>query len=238
MPKSDEYRALDAAGIPVPRWALLGPDLSPDLSAFPAYVVTKPDRGWRGANVRIRRRGRVRYKPPADGEEAESPYTLVQEFIYTGRWPVSYRVTSLFGHMIHSWRVEAGRSRRPLDEPDAFAGGEKGGGISIVSSAKDSVFTPCDDTEIVRFGTAAHRAFPDIPLLGVDVVRDARTGKLYVLEVNASGYVWHLDSETGRGIQRDPQAGFPQPVQRDRTRGGHTDRTDAGAGTLNRRVAG
>ena len=208
LPKSEEYRALEAAGIPVPRWALLGPDLSPDLSEFPDYVVTKPDRGWRGANVKIKRRGRVRYRPPADGEAAESPYVLVQEFIYTGRWPVSYRVTSLFGSVIHCWRVEADRSRRPLTSPDAFAGGEAGGGMSIVSSARDSVFTLCDDPEIIEFGTTAHRAFPDIPLLGIDVVRDALTGELYVLEVNASGYVWHLDSKTGRGIQRDHKLDF------------------------------
>jgi len=203
LPKSDEYAALDAAGIPVPRWALLGPEMSPDLSGFPDYVVTKPDRGWRGANVKIKRRGRVRYKPPANDEVVESPYTLVQEFIYTGRWPVSYRVTSLFGRVLHCWRVEADRQRRPLQSPDAFAGGSAGGGMSIVSSGKGSVFTFCNDDEILQFGSSAHRAFPDIPLLGVDVVRDARTGQLFVLEVNASGYVWHLDSETGRGIQRD-----------------------------------
>ena len=208
LPKSEEYQALDAAGIPVPRWGLLGPDITPDLSDFPDYVVTKPDRGWRGANVKIKRRGRVRYKPPPNGEEVESPYTLVQEFIYTGRWPVSYRVTSLFGQVIHCWRVEADQSRRPLTSPDAFAGGETGGGMSIVSSARNSVFTLCDDPEIIKFGTDAHRAFPDIPLLGVDVVRDAVTGRLYVLEVNASGYVWHLDSETGRGIQQDHKLDF------------------------------
>ena len=46
-------------------------------------------------------------------------------------------------------------------------------------------------------------AFPEIPLLGVDVIRDADTGRLFVLEVNSSGYVWHFSSKTGRSIQQE-----------------------------------
>ena len=203
MPKSDEYRALDTAGVPVPRWAVLGPHEMPDLSEFPDYVVTKPDRGWRGADVKIKRKGRVRYKaPPAESPDGDA-LTLVQEFVYTGPWPVSYRVTSLFGRVLFCWRIEADHARRPLESPEAFAGGAGGGGMSIVSSGKGCVFTLCDDPEILALGAHAHRAFPEVPLIGVDLVRDARTGKVFVLEVNASGYVWHLDSPTGRSIQRD-----------------------------------
>lgn len=203
LPKSDEYRALDAAGVPVPRWALLGPQQTPDLSDFSDYVVTKPDRGWRGADVKIKRKGRVRYKAPPAGSSSDADLTLVQEFVYTGPWPVSYRVTSLFGRVLFCWRIEADRARRPLESPEAFAGGSQGGGMSIVSSGKGCVVTLCDDPEVLALGREAHRAFPGVPLLGVDVVRDVRTGKLFVLEVNASGYVWHLDSQTGRSIQRD-----------------------------------
>lgn len=206
--KSEEYRALEAAGVRVPRWTTFGPEGVPDLSDFPEYVVTKPDLGWRGAEVKIRRKGRVRYKPPSRPLPQDDDRTIVQEFVYTGRWPVSHRVTSLFGRPLFCWRVEADRARRPLEAPDAFAGGERGGGMSIVSSGKDSVFTLCDDPEILACGSDAHRAFPEVPLLGVDVVRDARTGECSVLEVNASGYVWHFDSETGRGIQGDHDIDF------------------------------
>lgn len=206
--KSEEYRALEAAGIRVPRWTVFGPSERPDLSGFSDYVVTKPDLGWRGAEVKIQRKGRVRYKPPSRPLPQGDDQTIAQEFVYTGPWPVSYRVTSLFGRPFSCWRVEADRSRRPLEGPDAFAGGEAGGGMSIVSSGKGCVFNLCDDPEILAFGSGAHRAFPDIPLLGVDVVRDAHTGECFVLEVNASGYVWHLDSETGRGIQNDHAIDF------------------------------
>lgn len=208
LSKSEEYEALEAAGVAVPRWALLGTTEAPDLDGFGEYVVCKPDRGLRGANVKIKRRGRVRYKPQP-GTSNGSP-TLVQEFVYTGRWPVSYRVTSLFGRVLHCWRLEADHSRRPLQTADAFAGGPEGGGMSIVSSGKGSVFTLCHDEEIIAFGTDAHRAFPDVPVLGVDVVRDVRNGKLFVLEVNAIGYVWHMDSDMGRSIQHDHGLDFRQ----------------------------
>ena len=40
----------------------------------------------------------------------------------------------------------------------------------------------------------AHAAFPDIPLLGFDIIREVPSGKLYVLEANAIGYVWNFHS--------------------------------------------
>ena len=64
LPKSEEYRRLEAEAIPVPRWYLLSRSHSPDVSALGRYVVTKPDYGGRGADVRIRRASRVRWKPP------------------------------------------------------------------------------------------------------------------------------------------------------------------------------
>jgi hypothetical protein len=40
--KSEEYRILQKAGIPVPKWALLSEDHFPDLSEFDDYIVKKP----------------------------------------------------------------------------------------------------------------------------------------------------------------------------------------------------
>ena len=40
-------------------------------------------------------------------------------------------------------------------------------------------------------------------MLGVDVVREQDTGRLFVLEVNPNGWTWMFSSEAGRGIQRD-----------------------------------
>jgi hypothetical protein len=52
----------------------------------------------------------------------------------------------------------------------------------------------------------AAAGFPDIPFLGVDVVREHETGRLFVLETNPNGYTWLFSSEAGRQIQQ--QFGF------------------------------
>src|SRR5204862_2602822 len=37
--------------------------------------------------------------------------------------------------------------------------------------------------------------FPDLPMLGVDILKDAVTGKLMVTEVNALGHNWNFTPE-------------------------------------------
>jgi hypothetical protein len=210
LKKSQEYTVLDNAGVPVPRWALVTKNQQPDLSSFSDYVVTKPDVGGKGADVKIKRRGRVRWKP-ADAERAKSfgdTDLIVQEFIYTGPWPVSYRVTTLFGQVLFSWKVEASRSRRPLSGPEAFCGGVDGGGMSIVSSGGGCTFELNDEPDILRLAKQAHKALPDYPLLGIDIVRQQPTGRLFVLELNSCGHLWHFSSPTGLSIQRDNHLDF------------------------------
>lgn len=48
--------------------------------------------------------------------------------------------------------------------------------------------------DIIDFASRAHTAFPNVPCLGVDVIREESTGKLYALEVHASGGTFHLTS--------------------------------------------
>ena len=213
LAKSEECRALEQHGIPVPNWALLTPEQRPDLSEFGPYVVVKPEYGFQGADVRIKRKGRVRWTAPRTKVAARSKNWLVQDFIYTGKWPVSYRVLVLFGKALYSWRTEADNSRRPLLEPYGFKGGAEGGGLSIVSSAIGCRFTLNNDPDIISLAEKAQQAFPDIPLLGVDIIRDQTTGDLFVIEVNAEGYVWHFSSLIGVRIQK--YAGFSLEAQFD-----------------------
>jgi hypothetical protein len=195
--KNQEYELLESAGVPIPKWRLLSEHEQPDLSDFGPYVVQKPALGYRGAEVKIKRRGRVRWKRPASHHGKLSDW-IVQEFIYTGRWPISYRVTTLFGHVVLGWRAEADRSRRPLESREGFPGGD---GHSIVSSHMGCTFTLQEDEEVLDLARRAARAVPDIPLLGVDVIRDAETGRLYVLELNPTGHVWHFATDAGIRIQ-------------------------------------
>jgi hypothetical protein len=199
--KPAEYRALERRGLPVPRWTTLATGQTPDLDGFGDYVVVKPEQGGRGAEVKIKRKGRVRWRPIETRYPVPSQRWIVQDFIYTGPWPVSYRVTTLFGETLFAWRSEADHGRRPLRGPTAFRGGADGGGMSIVSSGRGCRISLADDPEILRLAQRAHAAFPELPVLGVDILREEPTGKLYVLEVNSIGRTWHLSSPTGREIQ-------------------------------------
>jgi hypothetical protein len=170
--------------------------------------VVKPADGACGTDVRIRRTTRVRYQPSETRPGGNGPphgALLAQRFIYTGCWPVSYRVCTLLGRAQYCWRSEQSHDKRPLAGRWAFGGspGQPGGGIQIIAPSFASSYGLVIDEELIALAERAHRlAFPDYPVLGFDLVRDAETGEVWVLEANTGGKVWHLSSKVGRGLQR------------------------------------
>jgi hypothetical protein len=123
-----------------------------------------------------------------------------QEFIYTGTQPEAYRVGTLFAEPIYSFKITGDRTS-PLRGRFEFRQPTGTGSCNIVANSRSSTYSDCFEADIIELAKRAHGAFPDIPLLGVDIIRDADTGKLWVIEVNASGYTWHFSSHVGRGIQ-------------------------------------
>jgi hypothetical protein len=209
--KSEEYAVLEKAGIPVPRWERPEPGVKPDLAAYGPYVVTKPDHGNRGAMVRIRRAGRVTGETITLDRHSKPTEVLVQEFIHTGAWPVSYRVTILFGNTLFSLKFEGSHERAAVNSADDFGRNSNDQrGVNIAASGRGCTISLNYDEEIIRFGEAVHAAFPDIPLLGVDVLREAATGKLYVCEANPGGMVWHFSTGMGRRMQREFDFNFEE----------------------------
>ena len=93
-----------------------------------------------------------------------------------------YRVLTLFGRVLYSARNNWAVARPPLEE---IAANPKG---IIASNEKHfgRLRTVWNDPEIVALGERAASAFPECPVLGVDVVRDAESKKLYVMEVNTT----------------------------------------------------
>jgi hypothetical protein len=209
--KSEEYRALDTIGVPVPRWVRLLPGRQPDLDGFGQFVVTKPDFGARGADVRIERRRVAKWTPPrtALSKQFGGPWNprVAQEFVYTGSWPRSHRVATLFGTAIFAFRIEASHARQPLLDRCSFHG------QSVVSSGYGCTFELFADPDILSLAERAHAAVPHVPLLGVDILRDIDTGKLFVAELNGIGYLWDFSSPTGLSLQR--QFGFDLEAQFD-----------------------
>ncbi len=194
--KLEELRRLGAVGVPVPRWVEITPGASLDAGEWGPYVVVKPTNAQRGACVMVHRTGRVRYKAPEEfeaGHPGRSAPMIAQEFIYTGKYPISHRVITYLGKPISAYRYR-GRTTTALNDRFAFKG--LGGAYNIVASAVGCTAETLTDPDILDLASRAHAAFPSVPYLGVDVIRDAVTGALYVLETNPSGLCWPFDTRT------------------------------------------
>lgn len=204
LPKSEQYRRYRAAGLPVPDWEVICPDTRLDPQIWGEYVIVKPDLARKAAGIVIKKTGRVRYAAPEtfprDHPGRHAPM-VAQKFVYTGRWANHFRITTLFGRTLFAVRCEADNSFRPLESRYGFKGAAGVGGAPVVSNKKTSRYTLSYDRDVIALGEKAHMAFPEIPLLGHDIVRDADTGELFVLESNTRGDVWLLSSGTGRSLQ-------------------------------------
>lgn len=198
--KIDELRRLEAAGVPVPRWTEIVPGTVLNRAEWGPYVITKPSNGARGAYVRVRRTASVRHRQPEEFEEGhlgrQAPM-IAQEFVFTGKMPVSYRVVTFLGRPVAAIRYE-GRIQRPLDGRFDF---KATGGHNIVATAKGARISLAFDPDIIDLARKVHQAFPAVPVLGTDVVRDVETGRLYVLECNPSGAVWILGNRAGKRME-------------------------------------
>jgi len=59
--------------------------------------------------------------------------------------------------------------------------------------------------------------FPNIPLLGLDILRCKSTGKAHVLEINAGGNVWHYSSQLAAKERATHPDHFPSAEQKQRS---------------------
>jgi amino acid adenylation domain-containing protein len=194
LSKSEEYKALEKAGVPVPRWVVVTEEKTPDLSAFDEYVVRKPDYGGMSAEVLIVKKDRVKWKPITTRAAGTSHSMIVQQFIYTGAQPAAHRVNTLFGRVLYSMKHMANEDRPALSSVAELPAAVTQKGFSISASARGGSNELSFDEDVIRLAERAHAAFPDIPLLGFDIIREVPSGKLYVLEANAIGYVWNFHS--------------------------------------------
>jgi glutathione synthase/RimK-type ligase-like ATP-grasp enzyme len=184
--KLDEYAQLVAAGIPVPFTRPLRPNLDAASDLFGEYASAKPLDGYLGRGVRLVKttdmRGRFA-EITLNGHLAMIAQRFIECEMEDGK-PVEYRVNLVLGEpfcmMRRSWRV----ARPPLD---AIARNPRG----LIATSDPRVagpWMPWVDDEIVELARAASRPFAPYPGLGVDIIRERSTGKLFVLEVDSRGF--------------------------------------------------
>ncbi len=189
--KIEQLERLARRELPTPLTAKLTRNFVPDPRVWGRFVVVKPSTGTMARGIRLLYTVDVaaRYDELTLNDTQE---IIIQPYIEHSQdgYPTEYRVLTLFGMVLYaarnSWAV-----RRPALEDIAA---DPHGIIASNNKKFGRVRSVCNDAEIIALGERAHAAFPECPLLGVDVVRCMETGKLYVMEVNPAGETWHLSS--------------------------------------------
>ena len=124
---------------------------------------------------------------------------LVQSFIDTGRYPRHYRVLCFLGVPLHAMAVTLKVPRPRMTS-------------NIAEILKANIATnggaPRDrelisDPDILAFARQISNALPNVPLQGIDILREHKTGKLYALESNPGGNTWHFASSYGEIVRKE-----------------------------------
>jgi hypothetical protein len=128
---------------------------------------------------------------------------LIQQLVDTGPLLEKYRALTLCGEVLYIGRGTNARERPDLSSPDEV--------IEATNFRSDGSHGEYGDyPDVHEFALRMAAAFPAVPLLGCDIVRDARSGELNAIEVNAGGNVWHFSSQ----LQADRRARLPEDMKR------------------------
>jgi hypothetical protein len=197
IPKFEQLTRLSHSGIPVPLSAPLVFGKQLDKRIWGPHVVLKPTTpGFMSHGavflMRTERASELAEVIFPLGHPVRKLPVLVQRFVDTGAWPSYYRVLTLFGEPLYCRKAYTPKPRPPLDAPDEVL--LKAQIATNVESSARIQHQAANDPDVLNLAQRAYAAMPGIPLQGVDIIREAATGRLFVLEINAGGNTWHFSS--------------------------------------------
>jgi len=200
--KIEQFARFRTCGIDTPETAKFEFGKAYDETKWGEFCVLKPlplQLTSKGTAMLIRTRRLEQIRPadfPADHFLRAAP-ALLQQFIDTGRHPAYHRVMTLFGTPLLWWRGFSPLERPPLTAPDADI-------EAAIIEPKDMFIRNNFEVRLRRelavapdvfeFARRMDKAFPNIPLKGCDILREESTGRLYAIEINGGGNVWHFSS--------------------------------------------
>jgi len=203
--KFAQHEMFRKAGIPVPPMLPFRFGMTLDPLLFGEFVIIKPmdlDLTSQALGIQLFRRHRLERMQPRDFpldhpiHKAREGY-LVQKFIDTGPYPSYQRTQTFFGNVMYAWQTTLKNLRTPLDAPDSII--ERA--VIDIKGEGEKERTLVKVPEIERLAQRVHALFPEIPILGCDIIRDQATQNLYVLECNPGGNTWHISSKYGEVLR-------------------------------------
>ncbi len=198
MAKIKQVERLQAAGLPVPKTALLAPGTKFDPREWGEYVVLKPSLPAfqsKGQAVILMCTEDVRFIPPED-YPAEHPgrYSpmIVQSYVHAEPALSNIRVLTIFGEPLYALQ-----SSSKLKSVELTPGNVRQNMLAVahqsIPPSQKSVHFVYDEA-VLALARAAYAACPEAALQGCDILRDSRTGRLCILEFNPGGNTWHFSS--------------------------------------------
>jgi glutathione synthase/RimK-type ligase-like ATP-grasp enzyme len=192
IPKLEQLARFQAAGIPVPPSAEITPGINLPEAVFGPHVVVKPgySTASQGHHMTLMRRDAVKFQPresyPQDHPGRYGPM-FAQRFIDTGEYVNHHRVVTLFGRPLLAFKTTATVPRAALVAADDVLAA-----VMLKARRRDAPIERelTRDADILELARRTYSAIPEAPLQGVDIVREASTGRLFVLEANPGGNTW------------------------------------------------
>jgi hypothetical protein len=209
--KPRQHRVLAEAGLPTPPTMRFFPGMKLDPIMFGEYVVIKPINpklASYGRGIQLFRRRKLETMAienfPSDHLiHRDRDGYIVQRFIDTGPFLGVYRVLTLFGVPLYCFLA-----KDKVPQPALGGSDEEIERVRVTSNTGNfRVRFTCSDADVLALGVRVGKAFPDIPLLGTDIIREERTGKLFVLECNPGGNTWHFSSRLTTAVRQQMGGG-------------------------------
>jgi len=198
LPKMRQAEIFWKHGIPHPHAAIYHPDRKYSEKDFGRRVIIKPVEGSHGHGLFVMETRHIEEYRDSLIERANNskfPF-IIQRYIDTGDHIVHYRVLLLFGAVMFALKRSSIDKRPPRDfnqiMTDEF--------IQSHGVKKDTEF--CREPDVIEMAQRVANTISEAPIVGIDLVREAQTGEVYVIEANI-GNTWHFSSDSGEGLRND-----------------------------------
>lgn len=186
--KLEEIQQLAAAGIPIPEFEVLTPSTVLDEHRYGELTILKPTDQlasygsgvelWRTRNVRFR--DVAEFPPSHPGSKGPM---IAQRFIDSG-FPMTCRVLTFFGEPVFTY-LRQSTNRLSLPEQEISFGQER-----YMPVYPDMTISISKEPDFLDLARRTYEAMPDVALQACDIVREEKTGKVYLLENNPGGGTW------------------------------------------------
>lgn len=207
--KLQQVEALQRANVSVPPAQPFEQGMKLNREFWGEYVLLKPiplEASSHGEGIQLFRSSQLEKMQLADFPHKHPIHTcpmMIQKFIDTGEYPCKYRALTLCGEPIYIQYTVLTTAR-----PGLAAGDDVLAAAVVATGGAERTYQHLDYPDVFAFAKRMAAAFPNIPLLGCDIIKDTNTGELYGLEVNPNGNVWHFSSP----MWADRRKMFPEAV--------------------------